>query len=245
MGRMSRYSLHGLAVAIAAALLAPAIMAKAGQDSPPPSSVSSYQLSGVELSQATFDGKTALRMVMPEAAWQDPAKEKLTDRNFMAWLPVDFGDGTIEVEVASDLAANAPAFARGFIGLAYRIDNIGQFESIYLRPTNSSAEDQVRRNHSVQYVAYPNYRFDRLRTESPDKYETRADIGLKRWIHMKIEVRGSQARLYLDRNPRPVLIVLDMKLGPKQRGGVGVWLESGTIAHFRKLKITHFENTMP
>jgi hypothetical protein len=183
-------------------------------------------------------------MVMPKSAWQDAAKEKPTDRNYMAWLPVDFNDGTIEVEVASVLALDAPEFARGFIGVAFRIDERGRFESIYLRPTNSNAEDQVRRNHSVQYVAYPEYRFDRLRAESPEKYETSADIGLNRWIHMRIDVRGQQARLYLDGNPRPAFIVSDMKFGPNQRGGVGVWLESGTIANFRNLKITHAETAV-
>lgn len=65
----------------------------------------------------------------------------------MAWLPVDFKDGSIEVDVASDLASDAPAYARGFIGVSFRIDSQARFESIYLRPTNSQADDQIRRNH--------------------------------------------------------------------------------------------------
>jgi hypothetical protein len=55
------------------------------------------------------------------------------------------------VDLASDLAADAPAYARGFVGLAFRIDAAGRFENIYLRPTNSTAADQVRRNHA-RYV---------------------------------------------------------------------------------------------
>ncbi|UZF31921.1 DUF1080 domain-containing protein [Ralstonia pseudosolanacearum] len=174
---------------------------------------------------------------MPSSAYQDPAREQLSDRNFMAWLPVDFQDGTIEVEVASDLAPDAPAYARGFVGISFRIDGQGRFESVYLRPTNSTADDQQRRNHSVQYAAYPDFRFNRLRAESPEKYETYAELALGRWIHMKLVVAGSQARLYLDRKAEPALVVHDLKLGPMQRGGVGIWLESGTIAHFRNLQI--------
>jgi hypothetical protein len=227
---------------VCTAITALFLMGSAVAELPPVSSkgarVSDFHLSGVELRLSKFGGKKAFRMVMPETAWQDAAKEKPTDRNYMAWLPVDFKDGTIEADMASVLAPNAPEFARGFIGLAFRIDDNGRFESIYLRPANSTADDQVRRNHSVQYVAYPDYRFDRMRSEFPEKYETSADIGLNRWMHMKIEVRGQQARLYLDRNPRPVLVVQDMKLGSDQRGGVGIWLESGTIAYFRNLKIT-------
>ena len=82
--------------------------------------------------------------------------------------------------MASELVADAPSYARGFIGLTFRIDKKGNFESIYLRPSNSVADDQVRRNHSVQYVAYPDYRFDRLRRESPEKYESYAELDLQR-----------------------------------------------------------------
>src|SRR5205814_8694823 len=50
---------------------------------------------------------------------------------------VDFKDGTIEVKVLSQLLKNAPASARGFIGIAFHIDPPNsKFEGIYLRPTN-------------------------------------------------------------------------------------------------------------
>jgi hypothetical protein len=55
---------------------------------------------------------------------------------------------------------------------------------------------------------------------------------------MKIVVAGEKAKLYLDGNPLPALIVNDLKLGASQRGGVGVWLESGSVAYFKNLVIT-------
>lgn len=198
----------------------------------------SYRLSGVTLRPSTYQESPALELRMPSSAYQDPTREELVDRDFMAWLPMDFQDGTIEVDVASELASDAPDYARGFIGITFRIDEQGQFESIYLRPTNSTANDPERQKRSVQYVAYPDFRFNRLRAETPGTYEGAADIALGRWIHMKVVVEGSRARLYLDRKPEPVLVVNDLKLGPEQRGGVGVWLESGTIAHFRNLQVT-------
>jgi hypothetical protein len=193
-----------------------------------------FHAEGVELAQDT----QGLRITLPRAHWQDPARDKLVDRDFMALLPVDFHDGIIEAEVKGDVAEGAPAFARGFVGFAFRVAN-GRFESIYLRPTNGVAEDQIRRNRSVQYVAYPEWRFDRLRSEYPGRYETAADIAPGRWIHMRIEVSGNTARLYLDRRANPALIVTDLKLGADQRGGVGLWVETGTVAHFRKLKIVY------
>jgi len=196
-----------------------------------------FKLSGVSLTAGTYRGVRAFEVRMPASSYQDPAKETLADRNFMAWLPVDFGDGTIEVDVASDLATDAPDYARGFVGLAYRIDGAGRFENIYLRPTNSVVDDQVRRNHTIQYAAYPDFRFDALRRDFPGKYESYADIATGRWIHLKLVVKGQAARLYLDGSPRPALIVKDMKLPAEQRGGVGIWIESGTVAHFRNLRV--------
>lgn len=181
--------------------------------------------------------RNGLRVSMPRKFWQDPAREKLSDRDFMALLPVDFDDGTIEAEVMSTVDPQAPDFARGFVGFAFRVAD-GRFEKIYLRPTNGVADDQVRRNHSVQYAAFPDFRFDRLRAESPERYETAADIAPGRWINVRIEVSGAKAKLYLDRRTNPTLIVNDLKLGADRRGKVGLWIESGTIAHFRNIRIT-------
>lgn len=192
-----------------------------------------FRVHGVDLSQ---DGQ-GLRVSMPRQHWQDAAKDKLADRDFMAWLSLDFHDGVIEAEMKAELAPGAPEFARGFVGFAFRYDGT-RFESIYLRPTNGVADDQVRRNHAVQYAAFPEWRFDRLRRESPERYETAADIAPGRWVHVRIEVSGARAVLYLDHRPAPVLIVNDMKLGANQRGGVGLWIETATIAHFRKIRIT-------
>jgi hypothetical protein len=197
-----------------------------------------YILSGVALEHATYQGREAVKLTMPPAATQDPTTELLTDRDFMAWLPVDFGDGSIEVDVASVLAPDAPAYARGFIGLAFRIDGSNCFESIYLRPLNSRVDDQVRRNHTIQYVAYPTHTFSRLRKEEPEKYESYVDVGVGEWISMRIEARGPQARLYVNGAAYPSLVVNDLKLGPVQRGGVGLWIEAGTIGYFANLRIS-------
>jgi hypothetical protein len=208
----------------------------------PAHDIGDFRLSKVVLSKTRYLGSAAFEMRMPSHFYQDPSRERLSDRDFMAWLPLDFHDGTIEVDIASDLAPDAPAYARGFVGLSFRIDGAGRFENIYLRPTNSVADDQVRRNHSVQYAAYPDFLFDRLRAQEPEKYESYADIATGRWIKMRIVVSGTRAILYLDDKSTPALVVQDLKLGDTQRGGVGIWLESGTIAHFKNLRVTHIDN---
>lgn len=214
-------------------ILAAGILMGATPPQPEPH-LADFTVNGVELTQ----DDEGWRVALPRLYWQDPAKAPLADRDFMALLPADFSDGVIEVEVKGELAEGAPEFARAFVGLAFRV-NEGRFESIYLRPTNGVADDQVRRNHSVQYVAFPEWRFDRLRRESPERYETAADIAPGRWAKMRVEVAGNRAMLFLDNRPSPVLIVNDLKHGAQQRGGIGLWVETGTVAHFRNLRIIH------
>ena len=87
-------------------------------------SSANFLLSGVSLQATTYLGQPAFEMKMPASAYQDPARERLTDRTFMAWLPLEFHNGAIEVEVASDLAPDAPSYARGFVGVSFRIDQV-------------------------------------------------------------------------------------------------------------------------
>jgi hypothetical protein len=113
-----------------------------------------------------------------------------------------------------------------------------RYESIHIRPVNARFEDQVRRNHSIQYYSYPDYKFDRLRKESPERYESFADMKMNKWISMKIEVKGTQAKLFLDDNMQPSLIVNDLKHGANLSGTIGLWVEVGTEGYFKDLKIT-------
>jgi hypothetical protein len=120
------------------------------------------------------------------------------DTDTFAFVPgVDFHDGTIEVDVAGAVLPDAPADARGFVGVAFRIDAEGgtfACEGLYIRPTNGRAEDQVRRNHATQYFSYPGYDFDRLRREAPAQYEAYTDLVPDEWTHLRIDVSGSTAQ---------------------------------------------------
>ncbi|MGC4038796.1 MAG: DUF1080 domain-containing protein [Chitinophagaceae bacterium] len=187
----------------------------------------------VTMSVTTIDGKKAVRVSRDTATKgaDIPTYVRLKNTD-------DFSNGTIEIMLLSRLLPTADPSARGFIGLAFRInkDN-SKFESIYLRPTNGRADDQLRRNHSTQYFSYPDYPFDRLRKESEGKYESYADMGLNEWIKMKIVVKDAQAKLYLNDSPQPVLLVNDLKLGANNSGAIGLFVDSGTDAFFRDIKI--------
>ena len=53
----------------------------------------------------------------------------------------DFHNGIIRVKMLSRLLNDAPDFARGFIGIVFRVnENSSEFESFYIRPTNAETE---------------------------------------------------------------------------------------------------------
>lgn len=151
----------------------------------------------------------------------------------------DFKNGIIEIEVSGKPAANSTEQARGFVGVAFRINNDNsKFECIYLRPTNGRAEDQIRRNHSVQFISYPDFPWAKLRKEFPEKYESYVDLVPGEWIKMKIVVSGEKAKLFVNGNSQPTLIVNDLKQRTDINGKIGLWIGPGTEAHFSNLQIT-------
>lgn len=150
---------------------------------------------------------------------------------------VDFKDGTIEVEVAGAPGAAAPPDARGFIGIAFRVQpQASRYECFYLRPTNGRADDQLRRNHSTQYTSEPDYPWERLRKESPGVYESYVDLEPGAWTKIKIVVSGVKARFYVNGSDQPCLIVNDLKLG-ESSGQVALWVLPTTDGYFSNLTI--------
>ena len=171
-------------------------------------------------------------------AVKDSTIKAFDEPTFVKIKGVDFKNGSIEVKVLSRLLKNAPDFARGFIGVAFRVnDSNTKYESIYLRPLNARVDDQVRRNHSIQYYSYPHFKFDRLRKESPERYEAYADLEMNKWITVRIVVKDTQAKLFINDHLQPALIVNDLKHGAELSGAVALWVEEGTEGYFKDLKI--------
>ena len=147
-------------------------------------------------------------------------------------------DGAIELWVAGEPGPGAGADARGFVGLAFRVrPGAGKYEAFYLRPTNGRADDQLRRNHSVQYISHPDHHWQRLRTEFPGKYESYADLVPGEWTKMRVEIKGRRARLFVNGAAQPSLIVNDLVLG-EEAGGIAIWIGPGTVAHFADFSVS-------
>ena len=199
----------------------------------PLNSTDGLKLINVKTSLVSLQGKEGLRV----------EKEDREDNNFPTLVLIEgsnFRSGTIELELAGEPAEGAPENSRGFVGVAFRIDSAitESYECIYLRPTNGRADNQLQRNHSVQYVSHPEYPWYRLRKEEPGVYESYVDLVPGEWVSIKIVVSGISAKLYVHGSSQPTLIVNELKHGNRE-GLVGLWLHTSTLAHFRNLKITN------
>jgi len=58
---------------------------------------------------------------------------------------------------------------------------------------------------------------------------------------MKIIVKGNQAKLFLNNNKQPSLIVNDLKLGADNSGAIGFFVDVGTEGYFSDLKVTKLQ----
>jgi hypothetical protein len=232
-----------LALTTTATLLLPGA-ASAQAKHYPLESVDGLRLHNVAAEPVMLQGKKGLRLTLAEETARrlermSPGERAQAEIEQLAWIDgLDFASGLIEAEIAGIPAAGAGEGARGFVGIAFRLqEDRKTYDAFYLRPTNGRAEDQERRNHSVQYVAHPEWPWFRLRKETPSKYEAYVDLVPGAWTKVKIEVRGEQARLYVHDNEQPTLIVNDVKSGAHGKGAVALWLGPGTVAHFRNLTV--------
>ena len=115
-------------------------------------------LHNVSAEPVTLEGKKGLRLTLskqtrdelsrltPQEQAQRPVEQFATIKD------LEFSNGVIEPAGAP--APDADAGARGFVGIAFRLqpDN-ATYDAFYLRPTNGRADDQERRNHSTQHFA--------------------------------------------------------------------------------------------
>jgi 3-keto-disaccharide hydrolase len=226
--RASRLLIFGATLSILAMAAQPGVQAqKISLDSS-----EQFKLLNVKAETVTFKGRKALRV-------SDAAPAGAGDEGRLVVLPkTDFQDGVIEVELAGEPGPGAPEGARGFVGIAFRVaTDASRFECFYLRPTNGRAEDQIRRNHSVQYISIPGFPWPLLRKDFPEKYETYVDLLPGEWTKVKIEVRGDKARLYVNGVAQPTMLVNDLKQG-QTKGSIALWIGTGTLAHFSNVRIS-------
>ena len=194
-----------------------------------------FDVTNARIVPMEYRGRRALMLAPREGHEHD------TDQEMVAVLTEsDFKDGVIDVDVAGarragySKAGDSTGF-KGIIGISFRVHG-DSAERFYLRPENSRGSSQLYRNRSTQYEADPDYPWNRLRQESPGVYESYVDVESGAWTHLRIEVDGTKARLFVNGAAQPCLIVNDLKLGAS-RGHIALWARISSDAYFSNLRV--------
>jgi hypothetical protein len=128
-------------------------------------------------------------------------------------------DGVIDVDVAT------PA-ARGFFGIQFRIADEGATaEWFYLRQHKSGASD------AMQYTPVLNTGLNWQLYNGPG-FTGAVDIPKDAWFHLRLEVTGAQAKLYVKDMDKPALVANDLKSG----------VQKGQLALAVLIGATYFSN---
>jgi len=130
-------------------------------------------------------------------------------------------DGVIDVDVAT------PA-KRGFFGFDFRLNKDGtNYEEVYLRQHKSGLPD------AMQYTPVLNTGRNWQIYNGPG-FTGAVDIPKDEWFHLRLEVMGAQAKLYvkdMDKD-KPALVMDDLKSG----------IQKGQVALYDLTGATYFSN---
>ncbi len=188
---------------------------------------------------AEVGGRQAVRIELPDevSLHGRPGIDYVDQPTFLI-IPATFTTGTIAVDVWSRLNGKGMPDSRAIAGLAYRInDHRDAFESVYLRPLNGTKTDPPppRDRRAIQYFAYPDWPFDRLRDAYPDgRYEAGLAIGPDEWITLELTVTAATVTATV--NGVPALTIDQPKAQPRT-GDIGLFVDIGTEAFFSNLTI--------
>ena len=143
---------------------------------------------------------------------------------------VKFSEGTLEIDLRGAGQQEA-----SFLGLAFGVADARTFEAVYFRPFRFADEDPDARGHAVQYVAWPEYTWEKLRKDKPGVYETAIEPvpDPAGWFHVRIDVTKQKVSVSVDDATRPCLVVDRLE---HREGDVGLWVDSMPGA-FRNLRI--------
>ena len=116
-----------------------------------------------------------------------------------------FGDGVIEVDVAC-------TGARSYPGIVFRIQRPGESERVYIRPHRAGpAGTRTRSSTCPRSTAWTAGSSTTGRASPPPQPSPTG-----RWLHLRIEVKGTQARVFVGEAAEPALLIHDLKHGHEQ-----------------------------
>jgi len=173
---------------------------------------------------ATYSQTSQTLVVPPDSPrWELQEQAKVADYQGRKSLYLNGGaailkdfemrDGVVDMDVAT-------SGSRGFIGIQFRLDKDGaNGEWVYLRPHKSGYPD------ALQYTPVLNTGAN-WQIYNGQGFTGEVDIPKDVWFHLRLEVVGAQAKLYVKDMDKPVLVMNDLKSGI-QKGQVALYVLTG------------------
>jgi hypothetical protein len=121
-------------------------------------------------------------------------------------------DGVLDADVATTAA-------RGFLGFQFRLDEGGNGEWVYLRPHKSKQPDAMQYTPILKGGA-------NWQLYNGAGFTGAVEVPTDAWFHLRLEVAGAQARLFVGDMQQPALVMSDLKSGV-QKGQVALHVLTG------------------
>jgi hypothetical protein len=173
---------------------------------------------------AMEDGKRVVRM-SPKAVVHTPSNVGIA-----VVEGVNFGEGTLELDIKGRSRVQST-----FPGVAFNVVDGNTFEAVYFRPFNFLRDDKAYRARAVQYVAWPENTWEKLRANTPGVYESsvKSVPDPDGWFHARIEVTKQKVKVWVNDAKEPSLVV--DRLAVPHSGKVGLWVDSheGAFSNLR------------
>lgn len=171
--------------------------------------------------------------LLNEPSYKGIRLSKSTGEGF-AWLKdFSFSTGIIEFDVRGEDVKQ-----HSFVGIAFRGKDNETFDAIYLRPFQFRAKEEELRNRAIQYISWPEFTWQKLREDSPGKYEqaVKPAPDPNAWVHMRVVIQGDSVSTYINNSVQPCLVV--KLLSPGRTGSIGFYVADTSGGDFANLRIT-------
>jgi hypothetical protein len=150
--------------------------------------------------------------------WQLAPKAKVTDYLGRRCLALEDGratlkdfeitDGVIDVDMAG-------LETRGFYNISFRTQANGDGEVVYLRAHKTGLNDAQQ--YTPVFLGTGPWQI-----YNGPGFTAAVDIPREAWFHVRLEITGTQAKLYVSNMAVPSLVINDLKSGMR-KGGVGFY----------------------
>lgn len=145
---------------------------------------------------------------------------------------LEFESGSLRLEIKGE-----DVQGKSFVGIAFNVQNDSTYEAVYFRPFNFRSQEQIRREHAMQYIYHPKNTWYYLRENFEGKYEAEfpRQPEPNDWFEVVINIDPDRVFVY-DVNTQQELLRVD-RLSEQVSNKVALWTGHDSKGWFRNLRV--------